>query len=124
MTTLKQWLESHNCHDIKPCIVTLGKSIYKNACEYEQDSTDPNGKPYTIHCIYVEGSLHRAKDHMHYSWQGSPAKFWFLGGYYQQDNPQFNQYHFSDSVFQSFPWHHNDDCGVKGKPGKMTVEYL
>jgi hypothetical protein len=95
---LRAWLETlpHPCHDVKPVRVTIGRQTWEG-CEYKQESTPPEGAPnqapYTIHALYLLGTLRRSylhSSHECYPWEGD-GREWYTAGYWQHEGTSESQ---------------------------------
>lgn len=117
--TLTEWLKScqNSVTDIKPCKITIGRTIY-NACQYIQGNHTG---------FYVIGSLpasYRHSTHIKYMLDN---KVFYIAGYYQESNPKFDQFHY-DHNFLLFHWNLPEEIDrYERNPYrqmKMIVEYL
>ena len=122
LNTLRTWLKDNDCYDIRACILQLGKST-RLSCEYKQDRIPPeharNQSPYTLRGFYVMGDI-PTKETVYYLYNGLT---WYVSGYYQQDNVQYNDFHPFGHNFLLFPSIYEDILD-KWDRVKMDVNYL
>ena len=123
LNQLTEYLKQNDCYDLQPCSLKLGNSILP-AVEYKQDRNPlpgaRNQNPYTIHGFYVIGQI-PTKRKAYYLYNGL---VWYVAGYYQQVNPEYNEYHPFGKNFLLFPSILGDSILDKSPDRvKMTVHY-
>lgn len=115
VSDIADWLIGLKCTEVVPVIVAIGNEKwtgcrYNRTLEYTadmdavRDGRHKAGDKYTENRIYVTGKLPGAKRHGDKVCFPFEGKDWYVAGYYQGNDPKYDEYHPFGVNFILAPW--------------------